>query len=229
MEVIMSSDHENQSPKANDPELDTAPDRTRDPGEADMPEPSTQIDTITASIARFYGILPIGEEEGTIVVASAKSDHYDIATELRALLGHPVRVVSATPEEIKAGLRERYGLGSGLVEGLEETDGRGPSIFSPQVQDLNNSTKTASVVSWANEVLLQASKERATDVHLVSYEDAFRVRDLEKTQFPRHNLQISPAIFCRVSQAVTTCSRCVALCPTANRIVNTSSSLVWVR
>jgi len=37
------------------------------------------------------------------------------------------------------------------------------------------------------------------------------------------------AIFCRISQAVTTCSRWVARWPTASRIVNTSSSLVWVR
>jgi type II secretory ATPase GspE/PulE/Tfp pilus assembly ATPase PilB-like protein len=206
LEDIMSSEYDNLYPRAPGPELAGMPARARDSDEAQPPDPpdgsdlaetppvlndhtptastdpdlpheaSSRIETITAGIARFYGILPIGEEDGKLVVACAEGNEYDISGELRALLGYPVRIVPVSRAEIEAGLRERYGLGSGLVEGLEEAEDRGPSIFSPQVQDLNDSTRSASVVSWVNEMLLQAYKDRATDVHFEPYEEEFRVR-----------------------------------------------------
>jgi type II secretory ATPase GspE/PulE/Tfp pilus assembly ATPase PilB-like protein len=139
-------------------------------------EKPSGLAAITSSIARFYGILPLREDGDTLVVASAHGNSHDIASELQTLLGHPVRVVKASDEEIEAGLRSKYGVGSGMIEGLSERESRGPSILGPRVQDLDNSLKTSSIIGWVNEILLQAYKDRATDVHFEPYENTFRVR-----------------------------------------------------
>ena len=112
-----------------------------------VPPTTPNLSAITPSIARFYRILPLGAEDGRLVIATAREDHHEIESEIRALAGAPVRIVRRTSQEIEEGLRERYGVGGGKVEGLAESGTAGPSILAPRVQDLAGATQTFTVAT----------------------------------------------------------------------------------
>ena len=76
---------------------------------------------IDGGIATLYRVVPIEEEGGTLVIATADPTNINNLDNLERLLERPVRPVLATPEEISDALAKYYGLAEHSVETMLST------------------------------------------------------------------------------------------------------------
>ncbi|MEO1007606.1 MAG: ATPase, T2SS/T4P/T4SS family [Planctomycetota bacterium] len=167
------------------------------------------IAAIPAESARAYGVVPL-EYNATakrLRIAMKSADNFRAVDDLRLLLGMTVEAVVADPAQIDELLGKHYAeqesvvdVVSGLAsdEKFMALEGRGESI------DLDAITEAASdnqVVKLLNLVLLQAIRDKASDIHFEPFEDEFKMRYridgvlYEMVPPPKH---LGPAITSRV-------------------------------
>ncbi len=147
--------------------------------------PIEAVRALPAETARTYQIVPIHFEEGSrrITIAMKSPDNFRAVDDLRLLMGFKVEAVVAPASEIDNVLAKKYrDDGETIATLLDEAgtsatlialEGRGDSV------DLEELTKAASdnkVVRLLNLVLLQAIKDKASDIHFEPFEDDFKMR-----------------------------------------------------
>jgi general secretion pathway protein E len=128
-----------------------------------------------------HGILPMGVEEGRLLVATWH-DTVDpqALDDLRLLVGAPVELVRLPEVEVRAAIRRVYAPDSltaeDLIANLSEEPFRADGDVDAALDDLVALANEAPVVRLVNLLLLEALEARASDVHLESYLGGLRVR-----------------------------------------------------
>ena len=122
-------------------------------------------------------VIPIDQQNGCIRVATSNPFNLYAFDELRMLMGAKIETVLATSEEISRVIKQHYGVGGHTVESM---------IGDSQVEivgeidadnaDLIEQAQEATVVKLVNEILLEAIRDRASDVHIEPYEDDLKIR-----------------------------------------------------
>ena len=142
---------------------------------------------LPAETARTYQIVPVAFDaaRNLITIAMKSADNYRAVDDLRLLMGFKVQAVVAPPAAVDAGIERLYAAsksGSTMLDvmaALEQSDtlaaleGRGESIDLEQLAAASEDNK---VVKLLNLVLLQAIKDKASDIHFEPFEDEFKMR-----------------------------------------------------
>lgn len=121
-------------------------------------------DRVPAQVAHHYQCLPMGQRDGVLQVAVADPLDVRALDDLQGLLDGPVEPVPADADEIQEALQRWYGIGADTVEDLRA--GAGPEVGRSKTEDLDEGEGEASVARLVNQILTQAHRARATDVHL---------------------------------------------------------------
>jgi type IV pilus assembly protein PilB len=140
--------------------------------------------SVSPEMARNAGIVPIEFNASTkqLVVAMKEPGNFAAVDTLRNMLGYKVSAVIAPAEEIDAELKEHYQAKSTLKEIYADTAanstvaalaGRGASIDQATLIDAASDNQ---VVQLLNYVLMQAIRDKASDIHLEPFEDEFKMR-----------------------------------------------------
>ncbi len=140
--------------------------------------------SVSPEMARNAGIVPIEFNAATkqLVVAMKEPGNFAAVDTLRNMLGYKVSAVVAPAEEIDAELKEHYQAKSTLKEIYADTAanstvaalaGRGASIDQATLIDAASDNQ---VVQLLNYVLMQAIRDKASDIHLEPFEDEFKMR-----------------------------------------------------
>lgn len=124
-------------------------------------------------------IMPISRHNGTLVVATG--DPYDAYAldELTTLTGLQIHPVLGSPKEITRLIKTHFGVGGDTVSTLVEErkdDIEFLEDFEADDSELAKQAQEASVVKLVNEFLVEASNERASDIHIEHEENGLRVR-----------------------------------------------------
>ena len=143
------------------------------------------IEKVAAHIARTYNIIPL-EFDGAsnqLTVAIDSPDNFRATDDLSTLMGFAVTAKVARKEEIEDCLVKYYPEEDESINeliGELETDsdlaefqGRGASIDLDELKDLADST---GVKKLLNLVLLQAIRDKASDVHFEPFENEYKMR-----------------------------------------------------
>lgn len=133
---------------------------------------------IPADVARRFKVVPIGMNEGSLVIAVG--DPLDFATfdSLNSVLARELEFVCTTPGALKESLLKYYGTAEDAVAGMEGLLGDvdistvGGGNMSGGVDDVGD----APIIKMVNMLLVEAYKTRASDIHLEPLEKTFRVR-----------------------------------------------------
>ncbi len=139
------------------------------------------IHLVSADLARQYKIFPLELDEETNTLVVAISDPLNVRTldDLRIWLDHDIRGVIATEEEIQSAIDEYYGTGSDSVdEVLHELDSEDIQIDlkDESFGNLEKIVHEAPIIKLVNLILLQAIKDRASDLHVEPFENTLRIR-----------------------------------------------------
>jgi type II secretory ATPase GspE/PulE/Tfp pilus assembly ATPase PilB-like protein len=135
-------------------------------------------------IRRFPGselfrrnLLPLQEDSGVVQVATHDPLNLEALEELAALSGLVLDLVLAPQEQIARRLKEALGVGGGTVGDLMALSS-GVSDERPLDEDgaLDDDSQAASVVKLVNEILLEAIRQRASDIHMEPSERGLEIR-----------------------------------------------------
>jgi len=132
--------------------------------------------TIPPKLVFKQRCVPIGRFNGALRVAT--SDPFEMAAldELRLLTGLPVELALADERDIAKFIRAHYGVAGDTLEALSADLGGAIDAIVPGESDEVEQAQEASVIKLVNDLLLEAVRERATDVHIEPYEHALAIR-----------------------------------------------------
>ncbi|MGQ0825757.1 MAG: GspE/PulE family protein [Actinomycetota bacterium] len=129
---------------------------------------------INESLARRYQAIPIGWEDGKLVVAMADPSNVFAVDDIRAIAGAEVKTVVATPTQITETIDQFYRV-EGEVDAVvqaaadEQADEDEFAAISDVVED-------APIVKFVNLLINQAVQDRASDIHVEPTETDLRIR-----------------------------------------------------
>src|SRR5213593_659551 len=126
-----------------------------------------------------YHLLPLGVEDDCLTLAFSEPPRQMEQGNLRLLLGKRFKVVLATPSSIHAVIKRNFGLGAETIQKLREDRG-GAEINQEIVFDVEaketDSAIEATVSAFVDQILQEALRLRATDIHLEPYANSIRLR-----------------------------------------------------
>src|SRR5437867_11551655 len=146
---------------------------------ATVPVPYTQL--ISYTFAKAQGVLALGDEGDTVVVLTRPDATIEGLAELKRVLQRPLAPRAVDAERFAAELARAYNVASGGVAQLSQDLSRETDLARlmqdlPPTEDLLDSGAQAPVIRMINALLLQALRERASDLHFEPYEGRSVVR-----------------------------------------------------
>ena len=120
--------------------------------------------------------VPIGQTDGTLRVATSDPFELTAFDELRLLTGMDIELVLADERDIRKFIRTHYGVAGDTLDELSaEIEVAETEVTGGEAQELEQA-QAASVIKLVNDLMLEAIRERATDVHIEPYEDRLEIR-----------------------------------------------------
>jgi general secretion pathway protein E/type IV pilus assembly protein PilB len=126
-----------------------------------------------------YHLLPVGREDDCLTLAFSEPPRQMEQGNLRLLLGKRFKTVLATPSAIHATIKKNFGLGAETIQKLRDERGGGDITqeitFDLQDKDTDSALE-ATVSAFVDQILQEALRVKATDIHLEPYANAIRLR-----------------------------------------------------
>jgi len=143
--------------------------------------PKEVVEKVSASIAKIYNVMPVSFEGDTLTIALSDPLNINIVDDLIFMLGINVKGVIAGEKEIQEKINKYYaGKGESIAEIVDEIETKMPHVTTAtnpkDVSSLQELASQAPVVKLLNLVLLQAVKDKASDIHFEPFEDIFKIR-----------------------------------------------------
>jgi type II secretion system protein E len=130
---------------------------------------------ITTKIAFQYSVLPTAITNGVLQVAASDPFDASLASAVRFDAKMPVTFAMATKSEIEKALKRYYGVGAETLDEMGETDAMDLDIAIDK--EITEGDQEASVIKFVNQIIWEAFKNRATDIHFEPQEDELRIRN----------------------------------------------------
>jgi type IV pilus assembly protein PilB len=143
------------------------------------------IAILPAETAQAYQVVPLAfeKETNTLTVALKDASNFRALDDLRLLMGFQVKPVVADPKQVERLIKQHYGGGGDSMadllsemaddHNLEELKDRGESIDLDTLLDAVEDNKVKRLL---NLVLMQAIKDKASDIHFEPFEEEFKMR-----------------------------------------------------
>ena len=141
--------------------------------------------SLTAEIAKKYGVVPIVADADSITVALLDPMGYDAIDSLRYVMtGKDIQAVLSPLAEVKAALAKLYPSGDDTAVSTRDEEGA----------DDDAGGDDGAVIKLANMIITTAIKMKASDIHIEPMEKEFRIRyridgALRKMDSPPKRLQ----------------------------------------
>ncbi len=138
--------------------------------------PAVAVEALPLEFVRRHRIVPIDLRDGTLHVATSIPLEDETREDVRLLTGFEVIEALATDRAIAEKIAECYAI---TVERLVE-DMMGPGgvrdAENENLHDIEVMASEPTVVNLVNVIISTAMKERASDIHLVPFENALELR-----------------------------------------------------
>jgi type IV pilus assembly protein PilB len=143
------------------------------------------VAAVPAQIATTNKVLPLTFDKASkkLVVALANADNFRALDDLRSLMGFSVTAKIGDSEQIEKLINKHYNTAADSMgeilgelqsdETLKDLKNRGESVDLDTLKDAADSNPVRKLI---NLVLLQAIKDKASDIHFEPFEDEFKMR-----------------------------------------------------
>jgi len=138
---------------------------------------SEMVKEIPAKLVTHYNFMPIKRRDNVLQIAINDPLEISSLDEIKLFLKQEIQPLLASLKDILESIKNFYGLGAETLEAMEIQAPRDLEIFKARKdKDINDETIDPSVIKFLNQVLLDAIKQRATDIHFEPFEDDLRIR-----------------------------------------------------
>ena len=160
---------------------------------------------LPASAVYQFNALPFRFDGQTMTVVTSDPFDTHASDGLRLLLGCPVKTALAPKEEVEKAVKKYYGVGADAIEKMIE-DGRysvDEDLGAMTKIDVNEMGEEASIVRFVNQIIAEADRQGATDIHIEPQETELRIRYridgmLHKVDVPPQLNRLKSAIISRI-------------------------------
>jgi general secretion pathway protein E/type IV pilus assembly protein PilB len=122
--------------------------------------------------------IPVRKDRGRLLLATSDPLRPEGFDQIRATAGMPIALAIAEDGDLAARIRERFGVAGDVLEALgagAESPAEQRATAGDPAAEVDDASE-ASVVRLVNDLLLEAIRERATDIHIEPYEHELHVR-----------------------------------------------------
>ncbi len=128
---------------------------------------------VSAAVCRRHTVLPVGYDEGKLVLAMADPGNVFALDDVRQITGLDVRPVVATRDDLLAAI-DRFCRADGELDDL--TTAMTDADEDDDLSQLTEIVEDAPIVKYVNLLITQAIQDRASDIHIEPAEHELRVR-----------------------------------------------------
>lgn len=141
----------------------------------DIDIPADVIALIPAQMASQYTIVPVSINGKTLTVAAVDPMDATLLDVLGMFFNGPIQTVFSSEKEISEAIRRYYGVGAETIDRMMGSNfARNEEVAS--VDNLTQLDDEASIGKFINQILLEAYKDRATDIHIEPSENRLHIR-----------------------------------------------------
>ena len=156
---------------------------------------------ISTKVAFQYSILPTEIQNGAVQIAVSNPFDTGMLNAVRFDARGSVQFALAPKPEIEKALKKYYGVGAETLGELDEDAAMDLDI--PTDKEITETDQEASVIKFVNQVIWEAYKDRATDIHFEPAEDELRIRYridgiLHQTPMPPQLKKFQAALISRI-------------------------------
>ena len=172
--------------------------------ERQQPNPDA-LTRLPASAVYQYNVLPFKTDGTSLTIVTSDPFDTSAADGLRLVAGCPIKTSLAPKEEVEKAVKKYYGVGADAIEKMIE-DGRysvDEDIGAMTKIDVNEMGEEASIVKFVNQIIAEADRQGATDIHIEPQETELRIRYridgmLHKVDVPPQLNRLKSAIISRI-------------------------------
>jgi general secretion pathway protein E len=174
----------------------------------DLPKPddipAELIDKLPINFARQRLVLPVGRDNGRVLLCVADPHAVEVIDAVGVLLGEPIEPLVAAGAKIVDHINKTYSRlrgGAELEEGAKKKDDEESEYQSEELVDMLDASDEAPIIRWVNSLVFQAAKEGASDIHIRPGEKDIIVRyrvDGVLREAKRAPRKFHPSILARV-------------------------------
>ncbi len=133
------------------------------------------IEKIPAKFAYHYKVMPVSYQGGTLTIALTKPLDIHTLDDVGLVAQCRLKSVLASEKDIMEAIRKYYGVGAETIEQMmDEAEPQKKS--GPVIENVEEIGSEASIAKFLNQILHEAYKDRATDIHIEPFEDELRIR-----------------------------------------------------
>jgi type II secretion system protein E len=165
--------------------------------------PAAARTKISTKVAFQHSVMPTDVFDGTVQVAVSNPFDTAMLNAVRFDARGPVQFALAPKGEIEKALKKYYGVGAETIDEMEEGKEDEPIELLIGDKEITEGDQEASVIKFVNQVIWEAYKDRATDIHLEPQEDELRIRYridgiLHQTPMPPQLKRFQASILSRI-------------------------------
>jgi type IV pilus assembly protein PilB len=140
---------------------------------SDYPLDGAAVASVPANVCRRYNALPIGYDDGRLLVAMSDPANVFAIDDIRSLTGLDVKPVVATKADVTAAINRMHRADGDLddISMALEADNEDDDL-----SNLKDVVEDAPIVKFVNLLITQAIQDRASDIHIEPTERDLRVR-----------------------------------------------------
>ena len=163
--------------------------------------PTEAKNKISTKVAFQYYAVPTDYQNGTLQVAVCNPFDTGMLNSVQFDAKMPVQFALAPKTEIDKALKKYYGVGAETLDEMGKEDE--PMELLLEDKEITEGDQEASVIKFVNQIIWEAFKSRATDIHFEPAEDELRIRNridgiLHQMEMPPQLKRYQPAIISRI-------------------------------
>jgi type II secretory ATPase GspE/PulE/Tfp pilus assembly ATPase PilB-like protein len=164
--------------------------------------PTEARNKISTKVAFQYFALPTDYQNGKLQVAVSNPFDAGMLNSVQFDARSPVQFALAPKSEIDKALKKYYGVGAETLDELAKED-EPLELLVSEDKEITEGDQEASVIKFVNQIIWEAFKDRATDIHFEPAEDELRIRYridgiLHQTPMPPQLKRYQAAIISRI-------------------------------
>ena len=133
------------------------------------------LSRLPAKAVNHYKVFPIKFENGILTVAMGNPWDIAVLDDLAMVAHAQIQPVLAGEKDILEAIREHYGLGAETIERMM-SDTEMMTADAPATESIDESSAEASISQFLNQILFQAHRDSATDIHIEPFGGELRIR-----------------------------------------------------
>ncbi len=132
------------------------------------------LQRVPAKVAWDYCVMPVAQSGGGLKMLAAEAMRREKKEELRVILGCPLEFESRDRVEIIGLIEKTYGVGAEVIESLTGETKETAALDFEAIDQVPN--EDATVIRLVNEILKDAIRCGASDIHIEPFENQLQIR-----------------------------------------------------